>query len=252
MTLHYHCTPITPRSTLYELRGFNFCVSFTDPRDAKICHQIGQSVMLDNGAFGHWRRNAIQNTRRDWSAFYRWAETWLAHKTTWAVIPDTITGTEFDNAELIAEWFAKIGSYRQAAPVWHLHESFEYLDRLTRNFERVCFGSSGIYSQPNSPRWNERMNEVFNRLCKGSGRPPCWIHMLRGMSLAGSIYPFASLDSSDIAMSHGFWRSQGGVRALNSVAAVARAWDARQCPSNWRQQPIQQPLDWIGAVSHGS
>lgn len=51
MTLHYHGTPITPRKVLEQLAGACFCVSFAEPRDVERVHQIGQSVMLDNGAF---------------------------------------------------------------------------------------------------------------------------------------------------------------------------------------------------------
>lgn len=233
--IHYHGSPITPRSVLYELHGRNFCVSFANPRDVEVCHQIGQSVMLDNGAFSYWKRNKIQNTPRDWKAFYQWAEPWLDFKTTWAVIPDVIEGNEHDNGLLIAEWFREMGSYKQAAPVWHLHESWDFLERLTRNFDRVCFGSSGEYSLPNSPKWNDRINEAFNRICKGSGSPPCWIHMLRGMSLSGSIYPFASVDSADVARNH---EGVNG-RALEMV----KAWDARQCPGRWIEQPLQMQLE---------
>jgi hypothetical protein len=49
--IHYHGTPITPRSVLFELAGRCFCVPYSDPRDVAICHEIGQSVMIDNGAF---------------------------------------------------------------------------------------------------------------------------------------------------------------------------------------------------------
>lgn len=232
--IHYHGTPITPRSVLYELHGRNFCVSFADPRDVKVSHEIGQSVMLDNGAFSYWKRNQIQDTPRDWKAYYRWVEPWLTYHTTWAVIPDTINGTEEDNGRLIADWLYHVKRFKQSAPVWHLHESFDYLERLTSNFERVCFGSSGDYAQVGTARWNNRVNEAFNRICKGSGRPPCWIHMLRGMSLSGSVYPFASVDSTDVARNH----EQSPGRAL----AMAVKWDALQCPATWTPQPTQSLL----------
>ena len=51
MTLHYHGTPISPVARLYELAGRCFCVSHYKPDDVKKCHEIGSSVMLDNGAF---------------------------------------------------------------------------------------------------------------------------------------------------------------------------------------------------------
>jgi hypothetical protein len=51
MMLHYHGTPITPVDALYQLAGRCFCVSHIRPDDVTRVHQIGQSVMLDNGAF---------------------------------------------------------------------------------------------------------------------------------------------------------------------------------------------------------
>lgn len=227
MTIHYHGCPITPRSVLYELTGRSFCVRYGEHRDADVCHQIGQSVMLDNGAFSFWR----QGKPTDWMGFYQWARPWLNYHTTWAVIPDVIDGSETDNDALIDLAIRELGR-KQVAPVWHLHENWERLDGLVRRFDRVCFGSSGEYATIGSPRWNERMNEAFNRICKGTGRPPAWIHMLRGMSLSGSIYPFASVDSTDIARNH-------HVRQ-NDARTMADRWDAQQCPARWETKPLQQ------------
>lgn len=228
--IHYHGTPITPRRVLLELAGKNFCVSFSDPRDVATCHVIGQSVMLDNGAYSFWRKGKAT----DWPAYQRWVENWLAYPTTWAVIPDVIDGSEDDNDRLLCKWFNARGTFRQSAPVWHLHESLDRLHRLVLSYEKVCFGSSGLYSKPNSPAWNNRVNEAFNLICRGSGRPPTWIHMLRGMSLSGSVYPFASVDSTDVARNH---------EQRPSVAKrMADRWDALQCPARWQGMPTQRVL----------
>lgn len=61
MTMHYHGTPITPMPALYQLAGKSFCVSFARPDQVKQCHDIGQSVMLDNGAFSLWRADKPTN-----------------------------------------------------------------------------------------------------------------------------------------------------------------------------------------------
>jgi hypothetical protein len=53
--IHYHGTPISPISALLEMHGRHFCVSHAAPDDVARCHQIGQSVMLDNGAFSAWK-----------------------------------------------------------------------------------------------------------------------------------------------------------------------------------------------------
>ena len=54
--IHYFGTPITPRSSLMQLAGRSFCVSFAAPSDVAVCHEIGESVTLDNG----WRTSSTQ------------------------------------------------------------------------------------------------------------------------------------------------------------------------------------------------
>lgn len=236
MTLHYHGTPITPRAELYTLAGFNFCVSFAAPRDLEICHEIGQSVMLDNGAFSIWKRNrTIQ--MYPWDGYYAWVRPWLDYHTTWCVIPDVIDGSEEQNDELIAHWRSKVGVMGySAAPVWHIHESLARLDYLIAGWPRICFGSSGEYAKIGTTKWNNRLNEVFNHICRGRGFTPSWIHMLRGMSLAGSDYPFASVDSTDVAQNH--W-------IKNNAAERARKWDAQQCPPRWTAKSLQPALEVV-------
>lgn len=238
--IHYHGADIHPRSVLLALRGRHFCVSYAYPNDVATCHEIGQSVMLDNGAFTLWTRQ--KDTQGwSWDAYYVWVRPWLDSRSTWCVIPDVIGGTEHENDRLLAEWFACMGSYRQAAPVWHLHESFDRLDRLTRVYERVCFGSSGEYSAVGSDRWHARMIDAFNHICKGSGSPPCWIHMLRGMRMSFEDYPFASVDSADVARNH----NRGGVDAdakARRAISMADRWDGMQCPIRWQQKPAQLTL----------
>lgn len=215
--MHYHGTPITPRRVLGQLAGRCFCVSHSAPGDIEVCHQIGQSVMLDNGAFSRWRTG--QPT--DWPAYYQWAERWLEYPTSWAVIPDVIDGTTEANDALIDQWpFGDRG-----APVWHLHEPISRLLDLAGQWPRVCIGSSGAYSTVGAPTWHRRMETVMNRLC-GNGPVPVWLHMLRGMALAGSEYPFASVDSTDIARNHN--------RPTNrDPLEMALRWDAIQNPARW-------------------
>lgn len=219
MVIHYHGTPITPREKLYELAGRNFCVSFSDPRDVKVCHEIGQSVMLDNGAFNVWTKGGVP----DWDAWEEWVKPWLDYPTTWAVLPDAIDGDEEENDYLVAiyAWLTDA-----SAPVWHLHESLDRLKRLCHTYGRVCFGSSGQYRTVGTDRWHRRVTEAFNAIASPAGRVP-WIHMLRGMSLSGSQYPFASVDSTDIARNH----SQ---RAW-TVEGRARYWDSQNNPGRWRK-----------------
>ncbi len=235
--IHYHGTPITPREVLLTLAGRNFCVSFANPQDVRTCHEIGQSVMLDNGAFSFWRGNKTP----DWAAYMDWAEKWLDYPTTWAVIPDVIDGTEGENDGLLVAWVAR--GMPPGAAVWHLHEPLDRLRYLSMAYERVCFGSSGRYRDVGTSQWHRRTHEAFDAIAD-DGRVP-WVHMLRGMSLSGSHYPFASVDSTDVAQNHN--------RPQNTAKAMVERWDSMQCPARWtptgRQLGIPRPdydphLDW--------
>ena len=86
--MHYHGTPISPRAQLERMAGRMFCVSYAVPQDLATCLRIGQSVMLDNGAFSAKTRGR----EFDRDGFYRWIEPILSHPH-WAVVPDVIDGT---------------------------------------------------------------------------------------------------------------------------------------------------------------
>ncbi len=223
MSIHYHGTPITPRSVLLELAGSHFCVSHARPADVEICHQIGQSVMLDNGAFSAWTRGHTP----DWRTYYDWCDRWMACATTWAVIPDVVDGGMSENDEMLTQW-----PFKKGAPVWHLDEPIVRLERLCADYDKVCFGSSGQYAEIGTEKWHARVTEAWNRLAKYRHTP--WIHMLRGMALAGSIYPFASLDSTDIARNHN--------RPQNGAAKMAKRWDSQQCAVKWHSRAEQITL----------
>jgi hypothetical protein len=217
MTLHYHGTPITPNTALYQLAGSHFCVSYARPDNVKAAHELGQSVMLDNGAFSVWRRGA----EADWPGYYAFCERWLNYPTTWAVIPDVITGAADDQDHLLLEWpFPDRG-----APVWHMHEPIERLLKLLQRFPRVCIGSSAEYALMLSPSWQARMDETWDAIARRFPRTP-WVHMLRGMACVGRRWPFASLDSTDIGRNHN--------RDGNVAWEMNVRWDAIQCPSIWR------------------
>lgn len=212
--MHYHGTPITPTAALESLAGRCFCVSFARPDQVQHVHRIGQSVMLDNGAFSVWRRGAVI----DWRAWRKWVEAWLDYPTTWCVLPDSIDGDEDENDRLLREHPV------DGVPVWHLHESLTRLARLVDQYGRACFGSSGAYATVRSPAWHRRVSEAFDTLADDFGRVP-WVHMLRGLSLSGSDYPFASADSTDVARNHN--------RPQHTARALAERWDAVQCPPRW-------------------
>lgn len=238
--IHYHGTPISPRARLLLLAGRSFCVSFARPDDVRLCHEIGESVMLDNGAYTFWRRGANESRDRrrrhmtvEWDRYYEWCERWLDYRTTWAVIPDVIDGDEEVNDQLIAEWpFGERG-----APVWHMHEPFARLVRLAAEWPRVCLGSSAQYATVGTPAWHGRMREAMNEVC-GNGPAPTWLHMLRGLNLAGSEYPFASADSTNVARNH----NGSGSRSAQDPRVIADRFDVKQCPARWTMKETQLQL----------
>lgn len=216
MTIHYHGTPITPVSKFMELTGKHFCVSHSRTTECKRAHKYGQSVMLDNGAFSKWKSG--KNT--DWNKYYIWTDIWLDYPTTWAVIPDEIEGNEEVQNELIKQW----PHGDRGAPVWHMHESINRLLHLLDEWPKVCFGSSAQYSIVGTDSWRRRIDEAFAEINKRHKRTP-WIHMLRGMQCVKWQYPFASVDSTDIARNH----------SKNKLTAkqMADRWDAIQCPAKF-------------------
>lgn len=223
--IHYHGTPLTPRTELYKLAGKHFCVPFSDPRDADECQRIGQSIMFDNGAFTTYTKGKTF----DEAGFYKWVEPRLGYPH-WAVVPDVIDGTVEQQREMVARWpFPRA----LGAPVWHLALPIDYLLELVDQWPRVCFGSSGAYWQVGSDAWARRVDEAFNALARKHRYLP-WIHMLRGLNLAGDRWPFASADSVNVARN--FKDSD------TCPERMARNIDARQCPVRWHMRPEQMEL----------
>ena len=221
--LHYHGTPITPRRKLLALAGKNFCVSFADKRDGDWCLRNAQSVMWDNGAFTAFTKGKATN----FHGYYAWLEQRLGNPH-WAVVPDVIDGNPEDNLNLIKQW-----PHRKdcSAIVWHMAEPIEHLLRLLDlGFGKLCFGSSGKYWQVGSDSWARRADQAFNAMAKRGSLP--WIHMLRGLSLSGDKWPFASADSANVARHH---------NELNICPErMARRIDAIQCPVSWHFSPEQK------------
>lgn len=222
--IHYHGTPLSPRSELMKLAGKNFCVSYAEPRDAEWCLTHAQSVMWDNGAFSAYTKNKPF----DPLAFADWVAPLLGHPH-WAVIPDIIDGDASAQRELISAWPHPI---ELSAPVWHMGLPLDWLIELADNWPRLCFGSSGKYWQVGSDAWARRADAAFNALEKRKLRP--WVHMLRGMALCGDRWPFASADSANVARNF--------KDAQVCPERMARRIDAQQCPISWKVLAEQQGL----------
>ncbi|WP_097523787.1 hypothetical protein [Sinorhizobium sp. BJ1] len=223
MTIHYHGTPLTPRTELWKMAGKHFCVSFANPGDADWCLQHGQSVMWDNGAFTLRKRGEA-----NWPKYYAWLESRLGHPH-WAVIPDVIDGEVEQQRELVAQWpYPK----HLGAPVWHMALPTDYLLELAENWPRVCFGSSKQYWQVGSPDWERRADEAFNELERRGLRP--WVHMLRGLAMCGDRWPFASADSVNVARNF--------KDSSTCPERMARRIDAVQCPPRWVIKPANDNI----------
>lgn len=214
--IHYHGTPLTPRSELYKMAGKHFCVSYANPQDADVCLHIGQSVMWDNGAFTAYSKGTELNLPR----LYEWLEQRLAHPH-WAVIPDVIDGSVEQQKHLLQQWPFDV---YMSAPVWHMGLDVDYLLYLTDNYHKVCFGSSGQYWKVGSDKWSERCDHAFNALSKYRQSLP-WIHMLRGLAQAGKQWPFASADSVNVARN---FKTAG-----KDPEQMARKIDSVQTPVFW-------------------
>jgi len=223
--IHYHGTPISPIAVFMEMAGRHFCVSHIRPDDVVRAHGIGQSVMLDNGAFSKWKRGA----KTDWPGYYDWCDVWLSHPTTWAVIPDVIDAGTQEQDALLQEW----PHGHRGAPVWHMDEPVNRLLRLCDEWPKVCVGSTAEFRDVLSPMWCRRMDEAWNAVAARHRRLP-WLHMLRGMQLSGRQWPFASVDSTDIAQNHH--------QPHRSARKMADRWDAMQTPATWASRPEQMEL----------
>jgi hypothetical protein len=77
------------------------------------------------------------------------------------------------------------------------------------------------------------MDAMWNAVARAHRRTPA-LHKLRGMQLSGKRWPFASVDSTDIAQNHS--------RPQNTPRAMADRWDAMQTAARWVMQPEQMEL----------
>lgn len=221
--IHYHGLPITPMTAAeVAVRAGHAFVSFAHPNQIGLAVASCQSFAVDNGAFSAWRAGKPVT---DWAPYYEFVKAAKRQPSCdFAVIPDVIDGTEAENDNLAADfpfprWFG--------APVWHLHESFNRLERLAERFPRVCMGSSGEYAQIGTPRWWRRMHEAMRVLCDDAGQPACKLHGLR--MLDPDIFrrfPFASADSTNIGRNIGIdqaWRGPYAPPTKESRTQLMRA-----------------------------
>jgi len=202
------------------MKGRHFCVSFADPRDLETCLQIGQSLMMDNGAFTAYTKGKPMNK----VGLYEWCEEYLCNPN-WAVIPDVIGGSVEDQRKYMSDWpFPK----ELSAPVWHLNLPLDWLLELTDTYGKVCIGSSGEFWQIGTRKWEQRMDQAFEILSKTRKYLP-WIHGMRMLGQSDGRWPLASADSSNIARHH--------AELKISPDVMAQRIDATQPERKWKPTP---------------
>lgn len=234
--VHYHGLPITPETAaVAAVRGRHAFVSFAAPDQAATAMAVCQSFAVDNGAFSAWRAG---RPVREWGPYYDWVQSVRVPSLDFAVIPDVIDGGESDNDSLLKEW--PLGAL--GAPVWHLHESFDRLQRLAADWPRVCLGSSGEYAMVGSPRWWDRMRRALATVSDASGRPLVRLHGLRMLdSRVVSVVPLASADSTNVARNIGIdsaWRGTYQPMTKEARAVVLRERiEMAQAPCAWVPDP---------------
>lgn len=215
--IHYHGGDINPLRVADAVwRGRHAFVSWERPDQLPLAAAVAQSFALDNGAYSAWTRGVPM----DIEGYAAWVRTWMQHPGfDWCVIPDTIDGTEQENAALIGQWRELGVPFAVSVPVWHLHESFDRLAYLVAAWPRIAIGSSGPYATVGSPGWWRRMDAAMRVLCDAEGRPKCKVHGLR--MLNPRIFerlPLASADSTNVARNH--HREATRYRMTNHMAAL--------------------------------
>ena len=233
--IHYIGLPVTPATAAVEaVSGGHAFVSFLHQQQLGLALEICQSVAVDNGAFSAW---ASGKPILDWKPFYSWIESLKNHPIfDFAVIPDVIDGDESANDALLNEWpFKK----HVGAPVWHMHESFDRLVRLCRQWPRVCIGSSGQYATVGTAEWWFRMSQAMDRIVDSNGYPIAKIHGLRMLNpKVFTKLPLASADSTNIA------RNIGIDKRWEKIAYGPPTKEARARLMRWRVECFPGAQRW--------
>ena len=201
--IHYHGTPCggSRQDVARFLVGRHALIPFARPDDLPIALEVCQSVCLDNSAFTYWKAGKGDV---DFDGYHSWVQSLAGHpRLDWCLIPDKIDGTEQQNVNLVTKWL-RVGSKVIGVPVWHLHESLEWLEYLVNNFQRVALGSSGQWATPGTDGWWRRIESVMSVACDTMGKPKARLHGLR--MLDPRIFqhiPLSSADSTNATMNAG-------------------------------------------------
>ncbi len=196
----------------------------------KIVEEVCSSFCFDNGAFSVWKKGGTL----DVPGYIAWCEKHCRHPAfDWALIPDTITGSEEENDAYLATWPKDI----PGVPVYHFHESMDRLERLVSTYRTVALGSSGAWPNPGTDDWWARMAEVMAVACDKDGRPRCRLHGLRMLNVDIFRYvPLASADSTNATQNSGSLSRFGMYlppSTATRAAIIAERIEAYQSPAVW-------------------
>jgi len=232
--IHYHGLPITPETAAVRaVEAGHAFVSFRTPHQLGMAAAVCQSFAIDNGAFSAWREG---NPILDWRPFYEWAaQCKTIPGCDFAVIPDVIDGDEAQNDALLSEWPLPVWF---GAPVWHMHESLQRLERLASKYPRVCIGSSGEFATVGTAAWWGQMARAMRVICDDEGRPLCKLHGLR--MLNPEIFtrlPLSSADSTNIGRNVGIdqaWKGSYSPPTKEARAQIMRSRiESVNAPARW-------------------
>lgn len=243
--IRFHGGPVTPLRVAKDVwTAKHACVSWYRPEQVAEAFECAQSVMLDNGAFSAWRSG---NPIPDWTPYVGFVREWYRHGSfAFAIIPDVIDGDEQANDTLLGWWATQGLPAWVGVPVWHLHESLERLDRLTRTYDRLAFGSSGEFEEIHTAAWRARMDDAMRVVCDDGGRPRTRLHGLRMMSpTVFSVYPFASVDSTNVARNHNRGpRAYPRISQTMEAMLIADRMERHACAARWVPVPTDDPTQF--------
>jgi hypothetical protein len=211
-------TPVTPKALLPTLAGSSFCVSFAETRQIEDAIQLvgeDEILVLDNGAFTHWKQGKGAIDRK---AFWDWANEIQARSPqAVAVIPDVIEGDEHANL-LEMSWALKEGLAafpERTMSIWHLNDSLDFLETQARLMNFVGFGSCAEFDvQRKRAAYMERIREasdVLDAIESDWDRRP-WVHLMRGLGVLAELTRFESADSTNVAVNHHRYKAEHGDR----------------------------------------
>lgn len=242
--IHYHGTPIggSRQDAARFLLGRHALVPFMYQQDLAVAMDCCQSFVLDNSAFSHWKKGGDV----DVPAYHAWVSSVARHPgLDWVLIPDKIDGTEDDNVQLVTRWL-RMGCRAESVPVWHLHESLEWLEWLVGNFRTVALGSSGQWATPGAGSWWDRMGEAMRVACDADGRPKARLHGLRMLDPAIFQHlPLASADSTNAAVNSGSLSRFGMYKpptACQRAEIIAERIEVCNSAPIWAGAPQQESL----------